>query len=246
MRTNLGRIAVIGLGVGVISLSLAHVLGGRDLGHLLASSLFTGQACKAAAGADKSPERRLAWNGDAIDIALPATVRFRGGEGSDIVVRGSPDTIANVEVRGSRLVLNCRWGGLGIRDVEVVLPGRALRRVGISGSAKVVMEKLDQPELALAISGSGSFAAQGTVDQLSVTVSGSGNARLAEIAARQLTVKISGSGNVEAAPKEEADITISGSGNVRLLSRPARLKTHVAGSGRITQLPAESAEGRKK
>jgi Putative auto-transporter adhesin, head GIN domain len=86
---------------------------------------------------------------------------------------------------------------------------------------------------------------QGTVERLSVTVSGSGNAKLADVAVRRLSVKISGSGSVEAAPRDEADITISGSGNVRLLSHPARLKTRVAGSGQIIQASLEAADGKK-
>jgi hypothetical protein len=107
------------------------------------------------------------------------------------------------------------------------------------------MEKLSQPELRVAISGSGSIAAQGAVDSLSVAVSGSGKARLGEVAVKRLTVEISGSGNVEAAPKDDADIGISGSGKVHLLTRPAQLRSHVSGSGRITQPTIEAAEGKK-
>jgi hypothetical protein len=117
--------------------------------------------------------------------------------------------------------------------------------MNLSGSVKLSMENLNQPALALSISGSGTLRGQGSVDQLLVTVSGSGNARLADIAMKQLTVKISGSGNVEAAPKDAADISISGSGDVRLMSRPTRLMTHIAGSGRITQAPIEATEGKK-
>jgi len=97
------------------------------------------------------------------------------------------------------------------------------------------MENVNQPELALRISGSGSMRTQGTVDRLSVNVAGSGDARLGELAARQATVHNAGSGKVEASPKDSADVRISGSGDVKLLTRPADLRTKVSGSGRITQ-----------
>jgi hypothetical protein len=237
MSKILRWIAVVGLGVGVVSLAIAYALGGRDLGPLWDHNALALQACgDGKAKTNGAPERRLSWSGgDAIDIALPATVRLRVGEGSDVVVRGSPDTIANVELRGGRLTLNCRWLTT-TRDIEVALPGRVFRRIGISGSARVVIENLSQPDLAIAISGNGSLAAQGTVERLSIAVSGSGNAKLAEVSAKQLTAKISGRGNVEAAPKEDADINISGSGNVLLLTRPAHLSTRVSGSGRISQV----------
>src|SRR5947207_1216356 len=84
--------------------------------------------------------------------------------------------------------------------------------IGIAGSSKLVMENVNQPELALSISGSGSVRAQGTVDRATVNIAGSGDARLAGLAMKELTAKISGSGKIEAAPKDSADITISGSG----------------------------------
>ena len=84
MRT-LGLIAIGGLGIGIASLSLAYALGGRDLHRLpfdLASSASCGEVAKGSPSV-----RRLAWdNGDAIEISLPGTVNFRGGQGSEIVV----------------------------------------------------------------------------------------------------------------------------------------------------------------
>ena len=97
------------------------------------------------------------------------------------------------------------------------------------------MENVSQPDLDLRISGSGTVRAQGSVDQATIKVSGSGEARLGDLAMKQLTVDISGSGKVEAAPKDTADVRISGSGDVKLLSRPANLTSKVSGSGRISQ-----------
>jgi hypothetical protein len=240
MSRTLGRIAVFGLGIGFVSLALAFALGGRDAyGIFDHRNLFASRSCGEGTG---SSERRLAWNGgDTIDIAVPARVRFRGGEGNEIVLRGAPDMIGHVELRGSRLFLDCRSSA---NTVEITLPGRAFRRINLSGWAKLDMENLDQPELAINISGSGNLRGQGSVDRLTLNVSGSGDAKLGDLALKQLAVKISGSGNVEAAPKDEADIKISGSGSVRLLSRPPQLRTHVSGSGRITQV-AEAADTKK-
>jgi hypothetical protein len=242
MSKILGRIAAIGLGIGIVSLGLAYAVGGGDFDRLVNRSGVFAEAC--GDGAAPASERRLAWTGgDAIDIALPSAVHLREGEGNEIVLRGSPDIIAHIELQGDRLTLNCRWS-TG-RDLEITLPGQPFRRVNVSGSGKLSMENFNQPELALRVSGSGTLRGQGSVDQLSVVVSGSGTARLAGVAVKQLTAKISGSGNLEAAPKDDADISISGSGNVRLLSRPTRLKSHVAGSGRITQASIDTVEGKK-
>ncbi|CAN5748316.1 hypothetical protein BH11PSE3_BH11PSE3_51650 [soil metagenome] len=246
MARLLGWIAVGGLSVGFSSLALAYVLAGRDFGVLLEPSSFLAQACSENRGGvdAQQAERRLAWTGDdTIEISLPANVRYRGGDGSELIVRGAPGVIAHVEVRHGRIVLDCRRFG-DFQDIEITLPGRAFRRIALSGSARLAMENVNQPDLALKISGSGTVRAQGSVSHATITVAGSGDARLANLSMKELTAKISGSGKVEATPRDAADIHISGSGDVRLLSHPARLRSHVAGSGRITQVSLDTAEGK--
>ncbi len=78
MSRTLGWIAATGLAVGVVSLSLAYMAGGSELERLLNRSRFTLQSCGDDSAPGKGSERRLAWSGgDAIDIALPASVRLR-------------------------------------------------------------------------------------------------------------------------------------------------------------------------
>jgi hypothetical protein len=246
MVRPLGWIAIGGLSAGVVSLSIAYALGDRSMHRLTNPVAYLTSSCggTAAAGGAQS-ERRLAWSGgDTIEIALPATVRYRGGDGAEVIVRGPSDVIAQVAIDGSRLTLDCRIQAR-LREVEVILPGQKFRRIGLSGSGKLVMENVNQPELAVRISGSGDISAQGKVDHAAVTITGAGRARLADLAMQQLTVKVSGSGNIEAAPTESADIDLSGSGNVRLLTHPTQLRSHVSGSGRITQTPFEAADRKK-
>src|SRR5436190_6193545 len=236
MPRTLGWVAAIGLGVGVASLSLAWAVRGRDLKRVLAESNLNLQSCDDAKVAS-GPERHLPWSGDdTIEVTLAAPLRLIAGTGSEVIVRGAPETIAHLQLSGRRLFADCRLL-VSSKPIEVELPARALRHVRISGAGKVALEKLDQPELALTISGSGNLSAKGTVERVSATISGSGDIRLGDLALKRLVTKISGSGDLEAAPKDEADVTISGSGHVRLLSRPATLRSKVSGSGRITQPP---------
>ena len=234
--------AIGGLSVGVLSLSLAYATGGSSLRHMVDVGLSSVGTCDGN-GATAS-ERRLKWEGgDSVNVAGSANVHYRGGEGDEVVVRGSPDSVASVEVNGNRIAVNCH--GTGSHTVDITLPGRAFRKMHLSGSGSVLAENVSQPDLELGISGSGSLRAQGSVDRLTVSISGSGGAKLGDLAVQQLTLKVAGSGNIEASPKEVADITVSGAGDVRLLTRPAQLRSHVSGSGRITQPPLEAADGKK-
>jgi hypothetical protein len=239
MNRTLGRIAVIGLGVGVVSLSLAWVLGGReDIRRVIADERFGWHSCDdtvAVAG----PERHLPWTGgDKIEVTTPVPLRLTASGGSDVVLRGTPAAIARLQLRGGKLFSCGRQDG----PVEIELPARALRHVRISGAGNVTLEKLDQRELELRISGSGQIEARGNVERVSAHISGSGDVRLGDVAMKRLSAKISGSGSVEAGPKDEADITLSGAGKVRLLTRPASLHSKVSGAGRIIQPSLESAD----
>jgi len=239
MNRTLGWIAVIGLSTGVAALALAWTLGGRDLARMIARDRLALRSCDDKV-AVTGPERRLPWHGgDSVDVVTAVSLRLIPGTGADIVMRGPPETIVHLQLRGGRLFSDCH--GLGSSGpIEVELPARALRHVRISGAGKVALEKISQPDLQLTISGSGQMRAQGAVEHVSATISGSGDVRLGDLATKRLTAKISGSGTVEAAPKDEADVALSGSGTVKLLTRPGALHSKVSGSGRIIQ--PESAD----
>ena len=241
MNRILGPIALIGLGVGVVCLSLAWAIGGReDFRRMIAEDRFGWRSCDddvAAAG----PERRLTWTGgDTIEVTTPVPLRLIAGDGGDVVMRGHArrDRASGAARRQAALLRPPQRSG----PVEVELPARALRHVRISGAGNVTLEKLSQRELELAISGSGQIQAQGSVERVSADISGSGNVRLGDLAMKRLTTKISGSGSVEAGPTDEADIHLSGAGRVSLLTRPASLHSKVSGSGRIIQPSVESAD----
>ena len=240
MNRTLGLVAIAGLGIGVACLSLAWAIGGRDLRTMIAEDRFGWRSCDDDAAA-AGPERRLTWTGsDTIEVLTPVPLRLVAGDGSDVVMRGAPDAIAHLKLRGGKLLSCGRRSASG--PIEIELPARALRHVRISGAGTVTLEKLSQRQLGLAISGSGDIKAQGTVERVSAEISGSGNVRLADLAMKRLKTKISGSGRVEAGPTDEADIRLSGAGTVKLLTRPVTLHTKVSGAGRILQASAEAPD----
>jgi hypothetical protein len=239
MHRTLGLVALFGLTIGVVCLSIAWAIGGRDFRTMVAENRFGWRSCDddTASG----PERRLTWTGgDTIEVLTPVPLKLVAGDTSEVVMRGTPDAIAHLKLRGGKVFSCGRRSTAG--PIEIELPARALRHVRIAGSGTVTLEKLSQRELGLAISGSGDIQAQGAVERVSADISGSGNVRLADVALKRLKTKISGSGRVEAGPTDEADIHLSGAGTVKLLSRPTTLHTKVSGAGRIIQPSVESAD----
>ena len=67
----LGKIAIGGIGVGLVSLSLAWTIGWRELRNTIAERDFSWRSCDAGKVAVAGPERRLPWTGDdTISLAL--------------------------------------------------------------------------------------------------------------------------------------------------------------------------------
>src|SRR5690242_13487262 len=114
---NLGWIAVGGLSIGVACLSLASAIGGDGVYGLVGRGFAFDRSC-AGDGAKveaSATERRWTWaGGDTIDIAVPATVHFHGGDGDDVIGRGPSEVLAHIKVDGHRITLDCPGTPLGI------------------------------------------------------------------------------------------------------------------------------------
>jgi hypothetical protein len=256
MPRKLTIVAVAGLSICVICLGAAAVI---EVPHLKDRDWenfhFGFDACRPVPGATAT-SRSLDWTGgDTIRIAVPGEIRYHPGTDETIRASGDPQSIAHLRVRHHTLEFDC--DGLHSRELRIALPGRAFRSFVVSGSGKLTLDGIDQPELDMAvagsgairasakaekvkisIAGSGSVDADGTADRVRLRIAGSGDARLGRLAARAMEVKIAGSGDADIAPKEQADIKIAGSGNVRLATNPRTLDTKILGSGRIIHAAA--------
>ncbi|CAI9417515.1 hypothetical protein ANOBCDAF_03999 [Pleomorphomonas sp. T1.2MG-36] len=233
MMGKLAIVAVTGLVGGVTLLALGIGLSGQGLAE--ARKLWGGSSstCRGATAAGR--EITLPFTaGDSLRIDIPASVTYRPGDKAEAVVRGDPELIGHVRIDGQRLTFDCDpgWGASGI---EVALSGPAITDWKMNGSGKLALTDIDQPKLTLSIMGSGSIAATGAADVVSVSIKGSGTARLDDLTAKSAEVSIHGSGDAEVNAQSDASVAIYGSGNVEISGRPVMRQSRIMGSGRITQ-----------
>jgi hypothetical protein len=180
--------------------------------------------------------REFAWNGaDTLRLDIAANLHYQPAPQWRLSIRGPRRVLDRISVDGSRIGLkrpyHHRAGAL-----EIELSGPALRDLTLNGSGKLVLEHLRQDALTVAIHGSGTVRASGSVDSLKLDIMGSGDALLEQLAARSSRIFIAGSGSADIAPIDEADIFIAGSGDVRLHTHPKHLDSKVAGSGQVIEL----------
>ncbi len=235
MNKTLAWTAVLSLAVAVVCLSLASSIAGNDWrgGRWwnFASS------CRTSGDGTKPGSVTLAWEpvSSEFQIALPATVTYRPGTPSQAVVSGDPEAVSHVRLSGNVLAFDDDFDCDGL-PVSVQLTGPAVPSWRLSGSGKLELSALAQEALDLRISGSGDVRASGSVQDLSLRISGSGSGDFGKLTAKTASVQISGSGNADIAPQDQADIRVSGSGNVQVHGNP-KINSHVSGSGRVETVP---------
>lgn len=105
-------------------------------------------------------------------------------------------------------------GGSGRMTVDRVEGPRF--RAGLAGSGDLVIGAMRVGDADLGIAGSGSLTASGMVDTLRVGVTGSGNLRGGNLHAKSAKVGITGSGSVTARVDGPAKVGLTGSGNADL------------------------------
>jgi len=175
-----------------------------------------------------------AWDGsDGLGVDVPATVHYLPNGPARIVINGPDEILEHLRIGQGQIKVECDDCHFGNRRLDITVSGVRLRSVAVHGSGEILLGRLDQDQLNLAISGSGRVSAEGRVDRLELAISGSGNVRMSDAVVRRADIHISGSGDAVVTPREEANVHVSGSGNIRMKAVPARLNQSVSGSGGV-------------
>jgi len=235
MTGKLAFVATAGSISAIVLLALGIGLSGRDWAD--ARHLWGARQSSCGSATSTSQQVTLPFTAtDNLTIDLPASVRYQPGDKAEAVVSGDPALIDHVRMEGGKLSLDCDPGWLDSR-LDVSLSGPAISNWKLLGSGDLTLSQINQPQLRLSIRGSGSVAATGAADTVGLNISGSGAARLKDLAAKSVQIDVRGSGDAQLSAQADADISISGSGNVELFGRPILRRSEIRGSGRIVQVP---------
>jgi hypothetical protein len=187
-----------------------------------------------AADAGPQSQRNYPWTGDRLEVNAPAEIDYVQAPGpAKLTIRAPADTLNQVRVDGGRITLangRPRWSKL-----HITLTAPNVTRFELNGADELTISGYKQDELTLQASGHAEIRAQGEAKTVRLSVSGHGEADLADLKMANADIDISGAGEATAGPTEWARVQISGLGEVDLLTRPKRLETQIAGAGRVRQ-----------
>jgi Putative auto-transporter adhesin, head GIN domain len=171
-----------------------------------------------------------------IDNSDSVDVRLHVGEPQRVRVRAGRKVIDDVgtDVRNGTLHVTFDHDGFGASDVVVEATVPRLVGIEASGSGDISADGIDADAFDVRSDGSSDIALAGTARRLDLQIHGSGDARLAELAARDARVAVEGSGDADVRADERLDVDVEGSGDVRYHGNPA-LTQHVDGSGDLSR-----------
>jgi hypothetical protein len=108
--------------------------------------------------------------------------------------------------------------------------------ITINGSGGAKSAQLEAKSLKAQVYGSGRIQADGTVDDLSINLSGSGSFSGLDLQSATADITLAGSGDADVNASSTLNVTIAGSGSVRYRGNPNIGRMSIAGSGKISQV----------
>jgi|GEM_PF-1778532 len=105
-------------------------------------------------------------------------------------------------------------------DIEIEITVPELERLSVFGSGDVEIENIDGKLFDLLVEGSGDVTLEGEVEELEITVDGSGDVDASELTAEDVYVEINGSGDVDVYAEETIYSSVNGSGDVKVYGNP--------------------------
>ncbi len=188
-------------------------------------------------GPDGRPviSRELAWDGsESLDLDVSADITYSQAPGpGKLTITGPASAVEDLRLRGGRLSYEGRRYRMA--HLVIVMTAPNVSRFDLNGRDRLTLVDYDQPRLELNMSGSARAGGIGKAREVNLDITGSGDADLGQISTDDAMVDIAGSGKATIAPRASADLDIAGSGTVVLLTRPANLRSDIAGSGQVVQ-----------
>lgn len=229
---------------------------------IAASALLSLASCEKVVGDGPIiTETRAVREFSELEFGVPGELEFIESDQQEITVEAQRNIAEVIEtyVTGNELRIKV-WDGKRIRTsepVRIIVKAPAVHafavsgpgsmtidsiqhsgttRLRLSGSGKIIAQKLESASLEARISGSGSIEVwEGIVEHEDINISGSGDVDLVEVEATKASTQTSGSGNIRINVSDELDVRISGSGDVFYKGAPV-VNVSVSGSGRLIRL----------
>lgn len=174
---------------------------------------------------------------DCISSTGPIDVDFVASEANSIEILADGNLIDLIDISyfGNSLEISVKeevnFRTQSPLRVKVSYPN--LQSVELVSSGNINIFNLEENEFEALLTGSGNINLAGTVENVTLVLSGSGKIDSGNLKASNLVAKLNGSGDINAVAILSAATRLAGSGNINIYGNPASKQTKCTGSGRI-------------
>ena len=204
-------------------------------------------------------ENRTVATFNCIGLECHANVYFSQGDEQSVRVEAEDNIMSHIKTEVKDRILTIEMDDDDFKTpgtINVYITVKELCLLELAGSGKMIGKShINCDNMSLRIAGSGNISADirslavkisvsgpgsldvaGTTTSMDIKVAGSGNVNAKELQAVNTSVAVSGSGSSTINTREELNVSITGSGGVRYVGEPAKLKTSITGSGKVSKI----------
>lgn len=179
-------------------------------------------------------ETREIGSFDELALSGSGNIKVTIGEATPLTITADDNLLPLIEtkVEGGRLSIRPTESINPSTEIVIVLGTPSLKHIRCSGATKLEVHDVKDEPLKIVVSGASTVHADGKTKRFEVTVSGAGDVYAADLKAEEVAITISGSGNAKVHAENKLKATISGSGNITYSGEPA-IEQVVSGAGTI-------------
>jgi hypothetical protein len=178
---------------------------------------------------------------NAVALRGSAQLRVQVGSPASLTLEGDQRSVDRVttEVEGDTLYIRSSrkdWvfaGGRSRLVIKITVP--SLNELKLEGGNDVKLAGFAGGASRIDIEGAANIEARGTLDELTVHMSGAGHANLRELIANDATVTVDGVGSVYVHSTDSLDATMNGVGAILYSGTPRDVNTSMNGVGTISK-----------
>jgi hypothetical protein len=185
-------------------------------------------------GPAKTEERKTgAYTGLVIEAPVEMKYVVSASPSMKITAPANILPLITTEVQGRKLVIGLKKSVSMDGMIRVEASGSSLDSIAMTGSGDLKLSGESGKKLVVEVTGSGTIAATGEVEALSLDISGSGEVNAAGLRAQDLRIDVSGSGTIAAFAAKSAKVDLSGSGDVVIAGNPKQRSVERSGAGEV-------------
>jgi hypothetical protein len=204
----------------------------------IACSTLSSRANRVVGSGHQASESRDVTNFDSVELAGSGDVNILLGGAESVNVQADDNILPLIEttVTNNKLLIRTKpfTTITPSSPIVVTVAMKSLKQATLSGSGNINIGAMSGPDLSLDLPGSGNITAEGTVDNVTIHLAGSGTVTADQLKAHSASATIAGSGDISLYASDSLDANVLGSGTIRYAGNPAQVTKTVTGSGSIT------------